>query len=142
MVDKWQLSWFEPARYWETLTEWLTTPEAVLARLDELESRFWVGEQLCVSPRVRADNGEELCIGLAGDHWLLEHVGTGDCEFSWAIGDPEAEGTLWVYSPADTEVSRKRLVPRAAAERAVREWLESKTLGGGLVWTDDYRAVY
>jgi hypothetical protein len=135
-----RLLWFEPARYWETVSEDLAGPEQALERLDELEERFWRGDHLCVSPRFQADDGKKLYVGLAGDHWLLMEVDADDC-FSWAIGDPAATGTLWVYFPVDTEVSRKRLVPRATARQAVREWLASRRLAGELTWTDDYRLV-
>jgi hypothetical protein len=136
-----RLLWFEPARYWETVSEEVAGPDQALTRLDELEDRFWGGEQLCVSPRLQLRSGKGLYVGLAEEHWLLMEVGTDDGEFTWALGNPAAEGTLWVYFPADTEVSRKRLVPRTEARRAVREWLESGRLGGGLVWTNDYRMV-
>jgi hypothetical protein len=106
----WQLLWFELSRYWETRAEWVATPADVVARLGELERRFWDGEQLCVAPQLRAANGEELYVGLAGDHWLLMHVGTGDGEYTWAVGDLDAPGTLRLHFPSATEVSRKTRV--------------------------------
>jgi hypothetical protein len=139
-MAKWQLLWSEPSRYWETLTEDIATADQAISRLEELE-RFWDGEQLCISPRLRAGDGEQMYVGLAGDSWLLMHVGTGDCEFSWAVGNLTADGTIWVYFPADTEVSRKCLVPRATAQQALREWLELGRLGGEIAWTDDYTVV-
>jgi hypothetical protein len=132
-----KLHWFEPDRYWETISEDVSSADRVIDRLDELERRFWKGPQLCVAPTIELSSGDTMQVGLAGSHWLLIHSRAGSKKCSWAVSDTQMDGTIWVHFPADTEVSRQQLVPKPQAQRAIREWFEAGRLGGGLHWMHD-----
>jgi Immunity protein Imm1 len=76
-----------------------------------------------------------LSVGLGSEQWMLT-ASLNDGTVMNSLGDESAEGETSFYFGDHTLLSRKYLVPRELALKAVREWWEHGSLSPCILWTD------
>lgn len=132
---------FQFPNYWEEIREPVVSVDDALARMRQIESSFEAQEGEHVSVCIEDPRGDSIHVGLAGEMWMIthiHHVAPYDCEYQYAVGDMQAEGTVVFLYPAWTEVSKQLLIPKTKGEEVVRQWIVSGTLSSCVEWTYEY----
>ncbi len=122
--------------------------EVLARRLDEiaLEYRSLLGIPFSVD--LIRDNGmlrkdpsqcERLSVGLGNGLWVLFYLPVDEEKGSAknSLGDPNAKGSVTFFFGDHTLISRKHLVPKQQAVEAIRQWLETGRIDGGMRWTSE-----
>jgi len=135
-----KLRYFTFPKYWDEISEPVQSAEWLFDRLNTIEKSYNNTEGEHVSVFIDDTDGNSINIGLVGDAWTITHIsklGKYESEFQYAIGNKSARGQVAILTPEWTETSRKQLIKLPTAQRLVKLWIETRSLGSDVQWVYD-----
>ncbi|WP_254513366.1 Imm1 family immunity protein [Anatilimnocola floriformis] len=117
--------------------EKIETVDALVQRIEQLAADGVKNGKLSAFSASIFHEGEGwLIVGVGKTEWLLCHS-TLDHEVITSVGDRTATGFEAFYIGDYSEMSRKYLVSRDLAVKAITLWIETAKLSPEIEWTDE-----
>lgn len=110
----------------------------LLARLDSIGPEFGHRHGVPYGVDLVRDEGGRLVIGVGNEQWILMFIPADEDNepIVYSFGDPTETGRIRVYFGDVSLMSRKYLIARADALRAIQTWFDEGRLGDAVRWTE------